>query len=79
MFLALMLIPTGIAMIVYTDKIVDFTGKFDFAESVFVGGGTYTFMKLLGLGLSILSFMYLIGGLDMFLGSTVGKVVPGFQ
>ncbi len=76
-FIALLLIPGGILMIIYTKPIVDFTGRFDFAERWFLQGGTYTFIKLLGLGLAILSFMYLVGGLEAFIGSTVAPFVPG--
>jgi len=79
MLLALLLIPIGILIIIYTDPIVNFTGKVDFAENFFLGGGTHTFYKLMGLGITILAFTYLIGGMDFLLNSTVGKVVPGFR
>ncbi len=66
-------------MIVYTKPVVDFTGKFDFAERWFLSGGTYTFVKLFGLMLSIGSFMWLTGGLDAFLGATLGPIIPGLN
>ncbi len=77
MIIALLLIPGGILMMVYAEKVVDFTGKFDFAERWFVSGGTYTFVKLMGLAMTILSFMYLVGGLDSFLAATLGAFLPG--
>ena len=77
MFLALFLIPGGILILIYAEKVVNFTGKFEFAETWFGVGGTYTFVKLMGLALTIFSFMYLVGGLDGFIGGTLGKVVPG--
>lgn len=77
MLLALLLIPAGIAMIVYAEKIVNYTGKFDFAERWFLSGGTYTFIKLLGLGITILSFMWVTGTLQFFLKSTLAPILPG--
>ena len=77
MLISLFLIVGGILMIVYTKPVVDFTGRFDFAERWFLSGGTYTFIKLIGLATSILSFMWLTGGLQAFLGATLGPLVPG--
>jgi len=67
----------GIATIVYTKQVVDFTGRFDFAERWFLGGGTYTFMKLFGLSVAILSFMWMTGGLNSFLAILARMFVPG--
>lgn len=64
-------------MMVYAEKVVNFTGKFDFAERWFMSGGTYTFVKLVGLAITILAFMHLTGGLDGFIAGTLGKVLPG--
>lgn len=64
-------------MIVYTKNVVDFTGRFDFAERWFISGGTYTFIKLLGLSISILSFMWLTGGLESFLAAILRPILPG--
>ena len=77
MIIALLLIPAGILMMIYSEKVVNFTGKFDFAENWFTSGGTYTFVKLLGLAITILAFMYLVGGLDGFLGAVLGSFLPG--
>ena len=77
MLLALLLIPGGILIMVYAKKVVDFTGKVEFAENWFGYGGTYTFVKLVGLAITILSFMYLVGGLDSFIEGTVGRLIPG--
>ncbi|NCP67657.1 hypothetical protein GW756_05305 [bacterium] len=77
MLISLILIVGGILMIVYTKPVVDFTGRFDFAERWFLSGGTYTFVKLMGLAISILSFMWLTGGLQAFLQATLGPMIPG--
>lgn len=62
-FLNLLFIPGGIAMIVYAEPIVRFFGKIDFAEN-YLPGGTYNAIKLIGLVISLLSFMYLVGGFE---------------
>lgn len=77
MLISLLLIAGGIAMIIYTKQVVDFTGRFDFAERWFLSGGTYTFVKLAGLAMTILSFMWLTGGLQPFLAAVLGPVIPG--
>jgi len=77
MLISLILIVGGILMIVYTKNVVDFTGRFDFAERWFLSGGTYTFIKLLGLSMSILSFMWMSGGLESFLAAVLGPIIPG--
>jgi len=59
----------GIACLVYTDRIKQFTGSFAFAESAFGTGGTYTFLKLLGLGLIVLTIMWITG--------TAERLIPG--
>lgn len=72
--LAWILIPVGIAMIVYARNIVEYIGEIDFAERFFLQGGTYTFVKLFGLGLSILSFMWAMGGLQPMLVTFFGPL-----
>ena len=74
MLIALLLIPAGLALIVYTEKVVDFIGKIDFAERIFIGGGTYTFVKLFGVLLMIGSFMYMTGGLQSVFGAIFGPI-----
>ena len=71
---AWILIPCGVLMIKYAKNIVDIFGEFEFAERVFVTGGTYTFVKLLGLSITILSFMWAVGGLQPILKSILGPV-----
>ena len=77
MLISLFLIVGGILMIAFTKPVVDFTGRFDFAERWFPGGGTYTFIKLAGLAMTILSFMWMTGGLESFLRATLGPLIPG--
>ncbi len=77
--IAWLLIPAGILMIIYSDRVVHFTGDIPFAERWIGGGGTYTFIKLLGLAITLLSFMWIAGGLGDFLNATVGKLVPGLS
>ena len=65
--LAWLLIPAGIAITVYAEKVGNFTGAIPFAETVFGPGGTYTFIKLFGIFLAFGSFAWIIGGLQMLL------------
>lgn len=78
MFIAFLLIPVGFFILLKADKIVDnFTGSIGFAEKFLGSGGTYTFMKLFGLLVMIMAFMYLTGGLQWFLEGTIGRFIPG--
>jgi len=59
---------SGLGLIVYTKRVKDFTGSFDFAEKWFGIGGTYTFLKILGLVVIIGTFLWITG--------TLGRLVP---
>ena len=64
------LIAAGLGLVVYTEPVKRFTGSFDFAEKWFsLGsrGGTYTFLKLLGVLVMIGTFLWLTGTLDRFI------------
>jgi hypothetical protein len=63
-FLSILMFAAGFLCMKYSVKITDNTGKIDFAEKIFgsgLGAGTYTFWKLFGLGLCILSVLWLFG------------------
>lgn len=76
MILALLVIAAGFLFIIKTDQIGRFTGDIPFAEKYLGTGGTYGFIKLIGLAMILLSIMHLTGGLDLFMNATVGKIVP---
>jgi hypothetical protein len=71
--LAWLLIPAGIVIIVKSAQIGDFIGEIDFAEKFIGSGGTYSFIKLFGLALTILSIIWLTGDLPSFLKNTIGR------
>jgi hypothetical protein len=75
--LAWILIPLGIALIVYSEKVVNTIGELSFAEKWFGNGGTYTFIKLFGLGMTILAFMWVTGGIQPLLKSSLGIFFTG--
>jgi hypothetical protein len=78
--IAWLLIPGGIYILLKADKIVDnFTGPIPFAEKYIGMGGSYTFIKLFGLAMTIFSFMHVTGGLEWFIAGTIGKFIPGFR
>lgn len=58
-----MLFVAGILCMKYSVQITDqFTGRIDFAEKIFgtgIGAGTYTWWKLFGLGMCVLSVLWL--------------------
>lgn len=57
-------IPLGFLIILYREKIKDAIGAIGFAEKIFGQGGTWTAIPLIGLGISILSFLWMIGSLQ---------------
>ncbi len=61
---AWLLVPVGVVIAVYADKITDTIGDFEWVESWMGIGSTHTFIKLVGIATSILAFMYSVGGLD---------------
>lgn len=69
------LIWTGISYLFlrYRKQIGDFTGPIGFAEHYIGGGGTYTFIALLGIAIFFLALMYVTGSLDIFLGDNLGQ------
>ena len=77
MIFALLAIAAGFYIIIKTDDVGKFTGEIPFAEKYLGIGGTYSFLKLIGLAMILLSIMYLTGGLDIFIKGTIGKVIPG--
>jgi hypothetical protein len=67
-FLSPFVLAAGILVMKYSVIITDqFTGKIDMAEKYLgtgIGAGTYTFWKLFGLGLCILSVLWFFGYLS---------------
>ncbi len=59
-----LLFALGILIMKYTVQITNNTGKIDFAEKYLgtgIGAGTYTFWRLFGLLMCILSILWLFG------------------
>jgi len=54
-------IPLGVVILIYKERIVFTFGKMDWAEQRLGSGGTYNIWVLIGLGLVIGSFLYMIG------------------
>ena len=65
----------GFFYLKYSGKIADTFGAFGFAEKWFGGGGTYTFHKIMGVLVILLSIMYAFGGLQALIAGTLGKFV----
>ena len=66
-FLAPLILIAGLLCMRYSVQITDqFTGKIELAEKFLGGGlgaGTYTWWKLFGLGLCVLSVLWFFGAL----------------
>ena len=62
-------IPVGFLMLRYYRKIVDNIGTIGFAEKYLGAGGTYTFIRLVAIFIIIFSFVYPLGGCDVFFNS----------
>jgi hypothetical protein len=61
-FLAPIVFVLGILCMKYSVQVTNTTGKIDFAEKIFgagIGAGTYTWWKLFGLGLCVLSVLWI--------------------
>lgn len=65
--LAPIVFALGILIMKYTVQVTNVTGKFDWAEKYLSGGlgaGTYTWWRLFGLCICILSVLWLFGRLE---------------
>ena len=67
---SILLFAGGVGLIAKTKRVKDFTGNFDFAEKWFGIGGTYSFLKLVGVLLMIFAFLWVTG--------TFGRIIPDF-
>lgn len=56
-------IAVGFVVLVYNKWLVDHTTRIDVFENYLGGGGTYSFVKLVGLALIIISFYVLVNGM----------------
>jgi uncharacterized membrane protein YkgB len=55
-------IPLGTALMVYNHKVVDnFTGPIGFAERYLGSAGTYSFIRILGAVIAIVSMLIMFG------------------
>lgn len=63
----------GLGLMVYRERVKRFTGSFSFAESWFGAGGTYTFLLLAGLLMTVGSILWVTGTLDSLFSATLGR------
>lgn len=66
-------IPAGFLIIRYREKVKDSLGNIGFAEKYLGKGGTWTVIPLIGLGISILSFLWMIGNLQTIFKQLFGR------
>ena len=72
MIFGIILIAGGIAVIVYTKQVGDFTGAIGWVEKYFGQGSTYSFIKFVGIFLIFFAFAWMSGGLEDFIWNKFG-------
>ena len=60
--------PIALLMIIYRYKIINFTGKFEWAESKLGSGGSYTLVVVMAMVIWIGCMMYALGSFDQVFG-----------
>ena len=70
-------IPLGFVMLKYTVQIKDFVGSIDWAEKHLGSGGTYTLLKIIAILVSLLSFLYMVGTLQLMIGNFFAPLSGG--
>jgi len=73
-FFALLGFPASFLIIIYRQKIKEFTGTVGFAEKYLGVGGTYTLILIIGVGLFIVTLLYITGTLQSFLKAVFGPL-----
>jgi uncharacterized membrane protein (DUF485 family) len=68
---SLIVIAIGLLLVKYSVRVTDTTGTIEFAEKWLKAplAGTYTWWKLVGVGIMILGVLWLFGFVDFFPGS----------
>jgi hypothetical protein len=63
-------IALGVLLMKYTVQVTNITGQVGFAEKYLKGGlaGTYTWYRLVGLAIIIVSFLWMVGFLQVWFG-----------
>lgn len=61
-------------ILIYRPKIKEFIGDIGFAERIFGSGGTWTFLVVLGVGLFILSLLWMTGTFQSFFIKLFGPI-----
>ncbi len=57
-------VPIGFLILRYNRQITEYIGSIGWAEEKLGAGGTYTLIKLIGLGMAIFCFAVPLGGCD---------------
>lgn len=72
---AIIFFPLSFALIIYREKIKQFTGNIAFAETYLGSGGTYTLFLIMGLLTFVITLMYLTGTIQSMLSATFGPLL----
>jgi len=74
-FVAIIFFPLSFILIIYREKIKQFTGSIAFAETYLGSGGTYTLFLILGVLMFVITLMYLTGTIQSMLGAIFGPLL----
>jgi len=74
-FVAIIFFPLSFALIIYREKIKQFTGSIAFAETYLGSGGTYTLFIILGILTFVVTLMYLTGTIQSMLSTVFGPLL----
>jgi hypothetical protein len=69
MLIPVLLIPVGFLIMIKAADVYQFVGDIDWCEQYLGAGGTFSFIRLLGLATIILSIMWMGGGPQSFIRS----------
>ena len=64
--------PLGMLLMIYRERVKNFTGDFQLAEKWFGPGGTYSALIIIGLLISVGYLMYALGTLQLILSPFTG-------
>jgi len=67
--------PASFLIIMYRQKIKEFTGNVGFAEKYLGMGGTYNLILLIGIGLFVVTLLYITGTLQSSLKTIFGPLL----
>lgn len=73
-----LLVAIGILLVIFSRKVFDNFGRIRWAEEKLGGAGTLSFIRIIGVVLTLLGFFIWVGLFDIIFGGLVRTIFPGF-